>query len=166
MLAVARQRCPGVRFHQGDMASFDLERQFDAILCLFSAIGYVRTVDRLDRAVQTMARHLVPGGVLVVEPWLSPDQYRPGRVHATFVDEPALKIARMNASRVEGRVSVLDFHYLVGRPDGVESFAERHELGLFTGEQYLASFQSAGLETTHDPIGLSDRGLYVGVLPG
>ena len=60
---------------------------------------------------------------------------------------------------------MLDFHFLVGTPDAVETFAERHELGLFTGDEYLASFR-VGLETTHEPVGLTDRGLYLGVLPG
>src|ERR687895_895894 len=47
MLAIARRRLPGVSLHQGDMAEFRLPRRFDAITCLFSAIGYVRTVERL-----------------------------------------------------------------------------------------------------------------------
>jgi SAM-dependent methyltransferase len=166
ILAVARQRCPGLAFHEADLADFDLERRFGAVVCLFSSIGYVRTVPRLRRAAVTLARHLEPGGVLVVEPWLGPDEYGPGRVHARFVDLPDLKVARMNANQVEGRVSVLHFHYLVGRPSGVEAFEERHELGLFTPEEYVTALTTAGLEVTRDPVGLEDeRGLYIGVCP-
>src|SRR5687767_4019171 len=40
MLLVARKKYPKIRFHQGDMTDFDLGRQFDAIACLFSSIGY------------------------------------------------------------------------------------------------------------------------------
>src|SRR6185312_6199625 len=39
MLAIARQRNPGVIFHHADMVDFSLEQQFDVILCLFSSIG-------------------------------------------------------------------------------------------------------------------------------
>jgi ubiquinone/menaquinone biosynthesis C-methylase UbiE len=48
MLAVAKKKHPKIRFHQGDMTNFDLGRQFDAIVCLFSSIGYVRTKSRLQ----------------------------------------------------------------------------------------------------------------------
>jgi SAM-dependent methyltransferase len=161
MLAVARERLPQASFHQGDMADFDLGRSFDAVVCMFSSIGYVRTQERLRSALAAMARHLQPGGVLVVEPWLSPDVWQDRHVGGVFVDEPKLKIARMNAARRDGDVSVVDFHYLVATPAGVEHFTELHELGLFTVEQHLAAFRAAGLEAEHDPEGPMGRGLYV-----
>jgi SAM-dependent methyltransferase len=161
MLAVARERLPQASFHQGDMADFDLGRSFDAVVCMFSSIGYVRTEERLRSALAAMARHLQPGGVLVVEPWLSPDVWQDRHVGGVFVDEPDLKIARMNAARRDGNVSVVDFHYLVATPAGVEHFTELHELGLFTVEQHLAAFRAAGLEAEHDAEGPMGRGLYV-----
>src|SRR4030095_7263880 len=45
LLEVARKRCPGVLFHQGNMVDFNLDRSFDVVTCLFSSIGYVKTVD-------------------------------------------------------------------------------------------------------------------------
>ena len=54
------------------MTAFDLGCRFDVVTCLFSSIGYVGTVERLDQAIATMAAHLEPGGTLIVEPWLSP----------------------------------------------------------------------------------------------
>ena len=54
MLSIARQRNPRVVFHQADMTDFNLNRTFDIVTCLFSAIGYVKTLDKLTRAVQCM----------------------------------------------------------------------------------------------------------------
>ena len=162
MLAVARQNYPDIPLHQADMAEFDLGKQFDAITCLFSSIGYVKTKERLEGAIQTMVRHLCSGGVLIVEPWFTPEQWKPGRVSALFVDQPELKICRMNISEVDGLLSFFVFHYTVGTPQGVEYFTERHELGLFTQEECLKAFHKAGLETIHDPEGLDGRGLYIG----
>jgi len=161
MLAVARERLPDVPFHEGDMAVFALGERFDAVVCMFSSIGYVRTEERLSSAIASMARHLEPGGVLVVEPWLSPDVWMDRHVGAVFVDDPELKIARMNVAQREGTVSMFEFEYLVGTPDGIERFAERHELGLFTVEQYLQAFRIAGLEAEHDQEGPMGRGLYI-----
>src|SRR3954469_18952400 len=73
MLAVARERLPDVPFHEGDMTSFELGSRFDAVVCMFSSIGYVKTEKRLRSTIASTARHLEPGGVLVVEPWLTPD---------------------------------------------------------------------------------------------
>ncbi len=163
LLEVARRENPGLVFHQGDMTSFDLGRQFDVVTCLFSSIGYAKTLGKMRQTIETLARHLRPDGVLLVEPWFSPDEYQLGFLAARFVDEPELKIARMSISEVVNGVSVLDFHYLVGTPAGIEHFTERHELGLFTREQHLQAFADAGLEATYDPEGLMDRGLYIAV---
>ena len=164
LLRVARERVPGTVLHQGDMTNFDLGRRFDAVVCLFSSIGYVRTEARLRQAVACMARHVTPGGVLVVEPWFEPETWQVGRPHALLVNEPALKLCRMNVSAVDPRepaVSVLDFQYLVATPEGVQHFNERHELGLFTREQYQEAFEIAGMRAEHDAEGLMGRGLYV-----
>jgi len=166
LVAIARSRHPDVPFHEGDMTRFDLGRAYAAVVCLFSAIGYARTTPLLDQAVAAMARHLKPGGVLIVEPWLSPEAYQDGGVHALFVDEPDLKIARMNVSVREARLSIFDFHYTVGTPAGIETFTERHTLGLFTREEYEAAFAAAGLAADHDPEGLDGRGLYLATKPG
>jgi len=163
MLAIARQNYPDIPFHQADMAEFDLGKQFDIVTCLFSSIGYVKTKKRLEQAIQTMTEHLLPGGVLIMEPWFTPEQWKPGRVSALFVDQPELKIARMNTSEAEGCLSFFVFHYTVGTPQGVEYFTERHELGLFTSEEYLEAFRKAKLEVIHDPEGLDGRGLYIGL---
>jgi SAM-dependent methyltransferase len=162
MLGVARERLPNVPLHEGDMADFDLGKRFDAVVCMFSSIGYVRTAERLRSAVASMARHLELGGVLVVEPWLSPEVWVDRHVGAVFVDQPELKIARMNVGEREGNLSIFEFEYLVGTPNGLERFNERHELGLFTVEQYLEAFRAAGLEVDHDPEGPMGRGLYIG----
>ena len=62
LVAIARERLPDVRLEVADMTAFDLGRRFDVVTCLFSSIGYVGTVERLDQAIATMAAHLEPGG--------------------------------------------------------------------------------------------------------
>lgn len=165
LLDIARRRNPGVTFYHGDMIDFDLGHSFEVITCLFSSIGYVKTQEKLNKAIHTMAQHLDPGGILLIEPWFTPDAWSPGTLHAQVIDEPELKIVRMNLSLSEGRISYFDFHYLIGTLDGIEHFTERHELGLFEKGEMQAAFTKAGLSVSYDEDGLTGRGLYIGKKP-
>ena len=161
LLEIAQERLGVVELHERDMTSFSLGRTFDVVTCLFSSIGYVGTVDRLGGAIAAMAAHLNPVGVLIVEPWLTPEVWVADRPHLLSVDEPDLKIARMTISGREGRLAIMNFEYLIGTPAGIEAFSERHEAALFTDEEYRQAFSAVGLSVEHDPEGLIGRGLYI-----
>lgn len=88
MLALARERHPAIPLHQGDLVDFDLGRQFDAVVCLGSSIAYARTLPKLRQAMATLARHTNAGGVIVVEPWFSPEVWEVDRLSADLVDRP------------------------------------------------------------------------------
>lgn len=160
MLAIARERCPGVPMHEGSLVEFDLGRRFDVVTCLFGSIAYAADAISLSRAVGCMAGHLAAGGVLVVEPWLSPERFVTGRLVFDSVNDADLKVARMYVTRQEGRASIFDSEYLVGTPGGVTSFRERQALGLFTDGEYRAAFAGAGLEVLDASGDLFGYGLY------
>jgi SAM-dependent methyltransferase len=165
MLEVARRHLPGVPLHHRDMREFDLGRTFDVITCLFSAIGYVVTEDGLRSAAAAMARHLRPGGALVIEPWFGPDQIEHGRTGLNVIDQPALKVGRVSRTTVEDGICVLTFDFVIATPDGVRHATERHELGLFTHEQMTAALEDCGLRVRYDEEGVSGRGAYVALRP-
>lgn len=162
MLEVARRRCPTLPIHQADMVDFDLGCTFDVVTCLFSAVAYVRTVEGLHQAIGSMARHLRLGGLLLVEPWIDVERFWVGRVTLNVVEDETRKVAWMYTSAIEGSVSVLDVHYLIGTSDGVEHFVERQEMGLFDPAEYEEAFRRAGLSVDFDLVGPFGRGLYVG----
>src|SRR5262249_34919265 len=112
-----------------------------------------------------MATQLAPGGVLLIEPWLYSENFKPGHLHALFVDEPDLKLARMSDSSREGDISVIRFEYLISTPDGITRETETHKLGLFTQEEYTQAIEQAGLAVDYDPIGPMNRGLFIGLKP-
>jgi ubiquinone/menaquinone biosynthesis C-methylase UbiE len=167
MLRVAREKLPGVRFVRGDIRNFRLARRFDAITCLFSAIGYVGGAAALDRTVRNIARHLAPGGVAIVEPWYTPEQYHIGHAHLLSYSSPEIKIARANVARRQGRVSIMRMHYLIAVEGGsVRHLIDEHHMTLFTRAEMLRSFRRAGLKVRFFREGLSaGRGVYVAVRP-
>jgi len=162
MIDIASERNPGVPFHLGDMIGFNLGKRFDAIICMGGAIAYAPNTQRLDQTLQTLARHLKPGGAVIVEPWVRPEDWQDGAVHALYVDDPNLKVARMSVSRRDANVSVLNFHYMVASRDGIRTFTEPHRLTLFTDDQYRNAFRNARLFVDHEAGGFAGRGLYVG----
>lgn len=162
LLATAGRRCPDVPLHHADMVDFSLPRSFDVVACLFSSVAYVKTPENLAATVASMARHLRPGGVLLLEPWFTRQNFWTGTITANFVDEPDIKIAWMYTSEIEDELAVLDMHYLVGTPQSVDHFTERHELGLFSHDQCCAAIEESELAVIHEPTGPFGRGLYIG----
>jgi dTDP-3-amino-3,4,6-trideoxy-alpha-D-glucopyranose N,N-dimethyltransferase len=161
MLEIARNRCPGIPFHEGTLVDFRLPDTFDVVTCLFGSIGYALTVEDLQRAVDSMADHLNPAGVLVVEPWLTPERFVSGRLVFDSVDDPDLKVARMYVTRREERISMFESDYLVAATQGISHFKERQALGLFTEDEYRCVFVAAGLDVIETAGDLFGYGLYV-----
>ena len=165
MLRVAKKKHPEIRFYQGDMTDFNLKKRFDVVACLFSSIGYVKTKSRLRKAIRTMSDHLLPGGVLLIEPWFAMEQWTVGRTSMTQVNKPELKIVRMSHTARRGRISTFELQYLIGTAKGIAHEIEHHEMGLFSKEEYREAFVRAGLDVLYDEHGLDDRGLYIGLKP-
>jgi SAM-dependent methyltransferase len=160
--AIAAAKNPEGDFRAMDMVELDLGRRYDAVLCLFSSIGYVKTESKLRRAIAGMAAHVVPGGLLVIEPWLAPGVLTHGKVSVTTAEDGERTICRMSRTSLERDLSVLEFEYLIGSAEGIERRREVHELGLFTPESMQGAMQDAGLDVEYDPEGLTGRGVYIG----
>ena len=168
MLEVARERLPEVPLRHGDMRRFDLERTFDLVTCLFSAIGHVRDESDLDAAVAAMARHVAPGGALLVEPWLTPDRVEgDGTQRLDTVTSDGGVCARASRSERRGEVLVVQFAWAVATADGVHTAEESFRMPLFTEERYLQAVRDAGLEASwiEVPALAAGRGLLCGVRP-
>lgn len=165
MLALAAERCPDARLHLTDMIGFNIGTRFDVIICLFGSIAYLPTLQRFEQAISNFARHLNPGGIAIVEPWLRPSEWEDGRVSASYADLPDVKIARMHVARRDDNVALLNFHYMVGMRDGVRTFEETHRLLILNDEQYRSAFLRAGFELHQGTQVLGGRDLFVGVLP-
>jgi len=162
LLRVAAKKNPASRFYEADMCAFSIGSRYDAVLCLFSAIGYAKSIERVVQALTCARKHLAQEGIVVVEPWFTPDAVRPGHTTSHTVDSPPLRVVRTSRLDVAGRMSHLTFEYEVIGPDGVSHATELHELGLFTVDEMLKAFGTAGLSVSYDPAGLTGRGLYLG----
>jgi SAM-dependent methyltransferase len=160
-IEIARAKNPSGNYSVGDMRSFQLDKRYDVVQCLFSSIGYLLTPEDIIAALNCFRAHLAPDGVILVEPWLTPSAYKLGHPHMITVDKPDLKVCRMTVSTREGDVSIIHFHYLIGTDDGVRHEEEIHRLALIPTETMATYFHAAGLRCEFDPVGLFDRGLFI-----
>jgi SAM-dependent methyltransferase len=166
MLSIAAARVPNLPLHRGDMTAFDLHKQFDIVCCLFRSIAHVRTLEGLQAAIASMARHVSPGGLLVVDPFFTPTTFWDRHLVFNQYKGEDQQIAWMYVGKREGREVRLDMNFLVGTADEVEHFKEEVRLGLFTAEEMHAAFVAAGLSVEYDPVGPSKIGLYIGSKQG
>jgi ubiquinone/menaquinone biosynthesis C-methylase UbiE len=164
MLRLARRRLPGIRLVEGDMRTLRLNRRFDVVTCLFSAIGHLKTEEDVRRTFANFARHLNDRGVVIVEPWIEPSAYRPGGIHLRTYESPTVTVVRGAFSTRRGDHSVIAYHYLIAEPGRGIRHLEETDVGLMLSRSRLVSLmRSAGLRSRFLARGLgSGRGLLVG----
>ena len=159
---MARRKHPEGSFFEADMRTLETPTRYDAVVCLFSSIGYVLTVEYLNQTLRAFARCVRPGGVVIVEPWFEPGEMTHGFISLHTASTEDVKICRMSRTTLHETRSILDFEYLLGRATGIDHFSERHALGLFTRRDMETAFQQADLSVEYDTEGLTGRGLYMG----
>ena len=158
---IARKKNPDGLFKCADMIDFSMGSQYDAVLCLFSSIGYVRDRASLRRALASMFEHVASGGLLIVEPWFEPGSMQDGRSMCVTAERDGKTISRTSHTRIVDRISRLQFEYVIGDSNGLRRASEVHELGLFTQSEMMEAFGAAGAEVEFEEEGLAGRGLYV-----
>jgi SAM-dependent methyltransferase len=157
---IASLKHPAGRFIVADMSAFHLPDRYDAVLCLFSSIGYLRTLDRVTTALVCFREHLAPGGVILVEPWFRPGVLDPEKRFMDTGEANGVRVSRHSRIEIDGTLSRLLFDYEIDEHGEVRRASEVHELGLFTTEEMMRAFRDAALDVQHDPEGLTGRGLF------
>jgi SAM-dependent methyltransferase len=165
MCAVASAKREATPIHRADMRDFRLDRTFDVVTCLTSSLGYMASTGELDAAVGSMAAHLAPGGVLVIDPYWTPESFLDGYIASDTVRGDDQVVMRLSHSVRTGVHVRHEAHYVHAQADGVRHFVHVQPLTLFSREEYLDAVRRAGLQAGHvdGTGGFADRGLFVGV---
>jgi SAM-dependent methyltransferase len=164
MLAVAHGRLTGTPLHVADMRTLNIGRSFDSVICLFSSIGYVIDPTEMQLTVARLATHVAPGGVLILDGWIRPDEW-----HDKYRPEPDIArddqvlIVRLSFSRRIGNITELDMHHLAQSKTGIEYFLENHRLALTATADYVAAVEDAGLTARVLPDYMPGRDRIIGV---
>ena len=164
MLSNAKAKLPGVNLFEADMADFSILEPVDALVCLFGGVGYVFPEERLRRAAACFAEAVRPGGCVIVEPWISPEDYDAGRPSVDTYNDPDLAVSRICVAKRDADFSILNFSYSVAfRDHQVEQFTSSHKIWMAPHSLIEEVFQEAGFEMRKHPSDSTNfRGLLVG----
>ena len=164
MLANARAKLPGVNLFQADMTDFSVLEPVDALVCLFSSIGYVFPESRLRQAASSFASAIRPGGCLLLEPWVSPEDYDVGRPSVDTYNDSDLALSRICIAQQEEEFAVLNFSYSVAfRDHRVEHFEAVHKIWMAPHDLIRDVLEEAGFAVRRQATdGMTGRGLFVG----
>ncbi len=165
MLAHARRKFPQQTFYCDDMGSFVLDRKFAAMICMYGSIGFVKTVPGLRQAMQTIAAHLLPDGLVLITPWSSIEEFN-DIVVVDAASKADFKIARLEQVRRKAPALVeVNFHHLIGKNTEVIYHQQSIDIGLFSREEYISAMTNAGLAVVEEYHGNDIRGgAYIGKL--
>lgn len=165
MLVLAKKRHPDINFQIANMINMDLNQTFDIITCLFNSIGYVKTIENLRKTFHSFNKHLKPGGIIIIEPWLTKEEYQVGYPRMYTYDSDNLKIAELSIREIKDNISIFNLHYLIAQKDkNVQRFEDHHELAMFEPEDFFKVISELGLEGHYikDAV-VSDFGYYIAI---
>jgi SAM-dependent methyltransferase len=91
-MVAAAQLVPGFTCEQGDIATINMGRAYNAVLSLFHVTSYQTTNQQLQTVFANAAAHLNSGGLFIFDFWYSP---------AVYTHKPAVRVKRMADGQVE-----------------------------------------------------------------
>lgn len=158
MLAKAHAAHPEIEYHEEDMRTIRLQKEFDVVV-IPDSIDYMVTRDDLRQALRTATTHLKSGGVLLVVAKTA-EIFRDnnfaytgesGDVHVTLLENNYV-----NPHRPETYEATMVF--LIRQAGKLTIHNDHHVLGLFPEAVWKKLFAEAGLTLqTSDLDGLYDR---------
>lgn len=164
MLSLARAKNPELEYFLSDMESLSLDKRYDALLCLFSSIGYVHGEAALRQTLLGFREALKAGGLVVIEPWILKSSFRPNHVSMQTYLSEELALCRQCQGQLDGDVADLTFHWLVTRKgQETEYFKDHHRMWFCSHELMTQAMEDAGFEVETVSDGWKNgRGLYIG----
>jgi SAM-dependent methyltransferase len=149
MRNLSEQLNPECEHLPGDMRTVRLGRTFDAVF-VHDAVMYMTTEEDLRAALETVAVHLAPGGIVLLAPDATTETFEEATEHGGGGEDPEERSARYLSWTLPPAPggSVFETHYafLLREPGGRVSAAhDVHREGLFPRATWLRLFDEIGL---------------------
>jgi SAM-dependent methyltransferase len=153
MLARAREKAASLAegaslhppvFREGDVRTVRVDKSFDAALMMFAVLGYQSANDDVAAALDTVRRHLRPGGLFACDVWYGPAvlAIRPSNQLKEVPLREGGKLLRFASGNLDVARHVVEVHIRTWQLGGSGEQAETSEVHLmrFFFPQELAYF--------------------------
>ncbi|MCH8988862.1 MAG: class I SAM-dependent methyltransferase [Chloroflexi bacterium] len=169
MLALSQGLNPGVEHHVGDMRKIRLDQTFDAVL-VHDAASYLLTGQDLQETFATAARHLRPGGILMVAPDWVQETFPDGWVYAWDRQQGGIEV-KIEEVMVDPDPSDTQvestYTYTIKKDGKVTVEVDTHLTGLFAINTWTSLMEGAGFSVELRPLPPNEGGygswLFIGV---
>jgi len=148
MIEIAKKR--GIETVIGDMSNFDLNEKFDAIICMFSAMGYLTKNDQVEGLFNCTKKHLIEKGLLVVDCWNGIGvMHEPPSIREKSVETEGLKIIRKSYPDLDlqNHLNKVNFNVKIFEKEKlIDEYDEAHKVRFFFPEELGKYMNDAGFE--------------------
>lgn len=155
MLAHAREKAKSsnalssITFIQGDARTMDLNQKFDAVLMMFAVLGYQLTNEDVLASLNTVRKHLNPGGVFIFDVWYGPAvlSVRPSE-RVKVIPTSDGKVIRAASGSLDTARHLSEVKYHLWRISGdkvVSETEESHQMRYFFPQELALFLSSSGL---------------------
>ncbi len=152
MISEATLKNPELKFHTGDICSFELGEKFEIVSALFHVVSYLTTADQLQAAFASIRNHLVPGGLFVFDCWHGPAvlHQRPEvRIRRLSNDTTnVVRIAEPTMSIADQTVDV-DFQIFIEENEVWEEINEKHSMRYLFRAEIESLLADNGMQLVH-----------------
>lgn len=172
MLEVSRKLNPECEHLQGDMRTIRLGRQFDAVF-VHDAICYMTSEADLSAALLTAYEHCKPGGVALLAPDHTKENFKPSTDHGGH--DAGVRSMRYLEWTWDPDSSDSTYQYLMvyalrEGDEPVQCIPDQHTCGLFSHERWLTMMRDVGFDARslpfeHSEVEPGSLEVFVGIKP-
>jgi SAM-dependent methyltransferase len=150
MLQQARAKTSEVTFHQMDLRTFDIGKEFDACVCMFAAMNYLTRNNEILAALLNVRKHLKTDGLFIFDFWngLAVLRILP-ETRVKTVTGDGIKVTRFVQPELDAFNHVCKSHYhlMVTKGDSVlEEVQETHDVRYFFPQEIVHYLEEAAFE--------------------
>jgi 2-polyprenyl-3-methyl-5-hydroxy-6-metoxy-1,4-benzoquinol methylase len=138
------------QFKVGNMKEFNFKQKYDAVITMFSAIGYITKNKDLKSTFKSIKNHLKPSGLIIIDCWNGLgviNKLPSSRTKEVKTNNYKIKRTSYPTLNAEEHTSHVKFNFEVEKDNTlIDSFTEDHLVRFFFPQELRSYLEESGFE--------------------